>query len=86
MLWEGAPEVYLAKVTAAIHYWQEDDYFRYLAKVTAAVHTCLAASDDEAKRPAPQCEQLSDIAARLKEIEAERLRAIQAATLPGEKN
>lgn len=85
MLWEGGKPVKINSYPPEV-YWQEDDYFRYLAKVTAAVHTCLAASDDEAKRPAPQCEQLSDIAARLKEIEAERLRAIQAATLPGEKN
>ena len=46
----------------------------------------LIALDDEPKPGTPACEHVKDIAARLKEIEADRLRDIQAATPPEEKN
>jgi len=46
----------------------------------------IALEDEQPKPGTPVSEHVKDIAARLKEIEADRLRDIQAATPPEEKN
>lgn len=72
---------------------EEDDYFRGLSALTAETtygfrpggDTLLSAMADEVKPGTPMCEHLIEIAVRLKELEVDRLRDIQAAKPPEEK-